>query len=113
MYSDGFLAGSMYAGASMIVSPLLMGISGAFNNGYGWEAGKWIGGYQTPKTPGISIATLLGGINGGRSFGLDLDMYNGLHVHSKHLGKVKNHNWWIAPVMIGIGVGFSKPYSEW
>lgn len=112
-FADGFLAGSMYAGASMIVSPLFMAISGSFNNGYGWEAGKWIGGYQTPKTPGISIATFLGGINGGRSFGLDLDMYNGLHVHSKHLGKVKNHNWWIAPVMIGIGVGFSKPYSEW
>ena len=50
------------------------------------------GGYQTPRTPGISILTFLGGINGGRSFGLALDMYNGLHLHFKRLGNVKNHN---------------------
>ena|SRR5690554_3595805 len=112
-FADGFLAGSVYAGASMILSPIAMAISGGFHNGYGWKSGKWICGYQTPNTPGISIATFLGGPKGERSFGIDLDMYNGLHSHSKKLGNIKNHNWWMAPVVIGIGVGFSNPYSEW
>lgn len=118
-FADGFYAGSIYAGANMILSPIAMGISGAFNNGYGWGAGKWIGGYQTPSTPGISILTFLGGINGGRTFGLDMDMYNGLHFHTNKFGVgrkskwIKAHHWYLAPIMIGIGVGFSDPWSIW
>ena len=112
-FSDGFLAGSIYAGSTMILSAGAFRIAGLFNNGYGWAAGKFIGGYQTPKTPGISILTHLGGINGGRSFGLDLDMFNGLHFHTNKFGsKIKTHHWMLAPILLGIYVGFN-PYSEW
>lgn len=113
-FADGYLAGSMYAGGSMLLSSVSFGLSGKFNNGYGWQNGKWVGGYQTPNTPGISVGTYKGGINGGRSFGFDLDMYNGFHLHTNKLGfSTKNHIWWLAPIGIGIGVGLSDPYSEW
>lgn len=59
-FADGFLVGSIYAGATMILSPVVMAVSGVFNNGYGWKSGRWIGGYQTPNTPGIFIAAFLG-----------------------------------------------------
>ena len=112
-FADGFFAGSVYAGSSMILSASAFRVAGLFNNGYGWSAGKWIGGYQTPRTPGISLLTYLGGINGGRSFGLDLDIYNGLHFHSNKFGSIKKHRWMFAPLMIGFGIGFSTPWSTW
>lgn len=34
-----------------------------------------------PRTIGISNITYLDEINMSRSFGMDLDMYNGLHFH--------------------------------
>ena len=97
-FADGFFAGSVYAAGTMILSAGAFRIAGLFNNGYGWSIGLWQGGYQTPKTPGISIFTHQGGINGGRSFGLDLDMFDSLHFHSKIFGKgsVKTHRWMFA-----------------
>ncbi len=65
-FADGFLAGSIYAGGSMLLSAGVYKISGLFNKGYGWSIGKLMGGYQTPQTPGISIITYKGGVNGGR-----------------------------------------------
>ena len=124
-FSDGFLAGSLYAGANMLLSAGLYGISGLFNNGNGWVRGKFIGGYQTPKTPGVSIFTYLGGINGGRTFGVDLDIYHGIHMHfkwaekvnnkylKKILGKVSRHRWMEMPILIGVGIGLSNGWSEW
>lgn len=118
-FSDGFLAGSIYAGGSMLMSVASYAVSGMFNNGYGWTKGNFEGGYQTPKTPGISIFTHKGGINGGRSFGLDLDIFNGLHFHTNKFGIgkkskwIKAHHWMGVPFMIGIGVGLSNGWSEW
>ena len=124
-FSDGFLVGSIYAGASMLMSAGSYKISGFFNNGNGWANGKFIGGYQTPNTPGISIFTYLGGKNGGRSLALDLDVFHGLHFHTKLaekvnnkllkkiLGNIKRHRWGEFSVLIGIGVGLSDGWSEW
>lgn len=113
-FADGFFAGSIYAGTNIILSPIAMGITGLFNKGYGWSCGKLIGGYQTPNTSGISLLTIQGGKNGGRSFGVELDMYNGLHLHYGKTSKiVKHHRWVFSPIIIGVGVGFSKSWSEW
>ena len=90
-----------------------------FNNGYGWSSGSWIGGYQTPNTPGVTIAAYKGGAKGGRSFGLDMDIYNGLHYHTNKFGVgkrskwTKTHHWGLSAIIIGIGVGFSNEWSEW
>ncbi len=112
-FSDGFLAGSSYAAGSMLISAGSFALSGKFNNGRGWSNGLWEGGYQTPNVPGISFGTFNGGTNGGRSFGIDIDMYNGLHIHTNKFGfKTKDHIWWIAPVLIGVHSG-DNPYSEW
>lgn len=116
-FSDGFLVGSVYAAGSMLLGAVSFRISGLVNNGYGWSSGNYTGGYQTPKTPGISLITHLGGINGGRSFGLDLDIYHGVHFHTNKFGIgkrskwIKAHHWMFAP--IGIGVGLSDGWSEW
>ena len=118
-FSDGFIVGSFYAGASIILGALSYKVSGLINNGYGLSNGKILGGYQTPKTPGISILTYKGGINGGRSFGLDLDIYNGLHFHTNRFGIgkksnwIKTHHWEFVPIIIGIKVGLSDGWSEW
>ena len=124
-FSDGFLAGSVYAAGSMLLGAASFRVSGLINNGSGWASGNMLGGYQTPNTPGISLLTIKGGINGGRSFGLDLDIYNSLHLHyklgekfnnpflKKIFGKVKRHRWTFAPIMIGIGIGLSDGWSEW
>ena len=89
------------------------------------DSGAWQFGYQTPKTPGITIFTFAGGINGGSSVRFDLDMYNGLHLHyklaekvnnkffKKVLGGMKRHRWMLAPILIGVGVGLSDPWSGW
>ena len=118
-FSDGFLAGSVYAAGSMLLGAASFRISGLINNGYGWSLGSYSGGYQTPKTPVISLFTIKGGINGGRSFGLDLDIYNSLHFHTNKFGIgkrsdwIKAHHWMWAPLGIGIGVGLSDGWSEW
>ncbi len=124
-FSDGFLAGSVYAAGSMLLGAMSFRISGLINNGRGWASGIFEGGYQTPNTPGISFVTLNGGVNGGRSFGFDLDIYNAFHFHyklgekvnnpflKKILGNVKRHRWVFAPIMIGVGVGLSDGWSEW
>ena len=118
-FADGFLAGSFYTGGAMVGSAISYTISGIFNKGYGWRSGTWEGGYQTPNTPGISIATNHGGVNGGRSFGLDLDVYNGLHYHTNKFGIgpksnwIKAHHWADVPILIGLGVGLSDGWSEW
>lgn len=124
-FSDGFLVGSAYAAFTMILGATSFRISGLFNNGEGWTYGNMTGGYKTPKTPGISLLTIKGGINGGRSFGIDLDIYNSLHFHfkwaeyvenrflKKVFGKVKRHRWAYIPIIIGIGVGLSDGWSEW
>lgn len=118
-FSDGFLAGSVYAAGSMLLGAASYRISGLINNGYGWTSGNFSGGYQTPRTPGISILTHSGGVNGGRSFGLDLDIYHGLHFHTNKFGFgkrsnwIKAHHWWFASVGIGIGIGLSDGWSEW
>lgn len=118
-FSDGFLAGSVYSATSMVLGAVSFRVSGLFNNGYGWSSGKYIGGYQTPNTPGISILTYQGGVNGGRSFGLDLDIFNALHFHTNKFGVgkksnwVKAHHWYFAPIGIGIGVGLLGGWSEW
>ena len=118
-FSDGFLVGSVYAAGSMLLGAVSFRISGLVNNGYGWSSGNYTGGYQTPKTPGISLITHLGGINGGRSFGLDLDIYHGVHFHTNKFGIgkrskwIKAHHWMFAPIGIGIGVGLSDGWSEW
>ena len=63
--------------------------------------------------------TYKGGINGGRSFGLDLDIYNGLHFHTNRFGIgkksnwIKTHHWEFVPIIIGIKVGLSDGWSEW
>ena len=75
--------------------------------------------HSTPRTPGISLITHLGGVNGGRSFGVDLDIYHGLHVHTNKFGIgkksdwIKTHHWYLAPIAIGIGTGLSDGWSEW
>ncbi len=109
----------------MLLGAASFRVSGLINNGSGWASGNMLGGYQTPNTPGISLLTIKGGINGGRSFGLDLDIYNSLHLHyklgekfsnpflKKIFGKVKRHRWTFAPIMIGIGIGLSDGWSEW
>ncbi len=118
-FSDGFLVGSIYAAGSMIFGAASFRISGLFNNGYGWSSGSYLGGYRTPRTPGISLITHKGGINGGRSFGLDLDIFNGLHFHTNKFGVgkrskwIKAHHWYLAPIGIGFGVGLSDGWSEW
>lgn len=114
-FADGFFSGSVYASGSMILSAGLFRMAGLFNNGYGWSNGKWLGGYQTPNTPGISFATFKGGLNGGRSFGFDLDIYHAFHLHTKIFGKgsVKFHRWKFVPFFIGVGIGFSDAWSEW
>ena len=124
-FSDGFLAGSAYAASSMLLGASLFKISGSINNGYGWSSGISKGGYQTPNTPGITFIAVNGGINGGRSFGFDLDIYNSFHFHyklgekvknsflKKIFGNVKRHRWTFAPIMIGVGVGLSDGWSEW
>ena len=124
-FSDGFLAGSVYAAGSMLLGTASFRISGLINNGRGWATGISEGGYQTPKTPGISFVTVNGGVNGGRSFGFDLDIYNAFHFHyklgekvknsflKKIFGNVKRHRWTFAPIMIGVGVGLSDGWSEW
>ena len=124
-FADGFFSGSIYAASTMLLSASAFRISGLFNNGYGASSGAWQFGYQTPKTPGITIFTFAGGINGGSSVRFDLDMYNGLHLHyklaekvnnkffKKVLGGMKRHRWMLAPILIGVGVGLSDPWSEW
>ena len=78
---DVLFVGSIYARSTMILSATTFRVTGLFNNGYGWKAGNWMGGYQMPQTSGISIITYLDGLNMSRSFGIDLDMYNGLNFH--------------------------------
>ena len=124
-FADGFFTGSIYAASTMLLSASAFRISGLFNNGYGASSGAWQFGYQTPKTPGITIFTFAGGINGGSSVRFDLDMYNGLHLHyklaekvnnkffKKVLGGMKRHRWMLAPILIGVGVGLSDPWSGW
>lgn len=118
-FADGFFAGSLYFSGSSGLSLSGSGISGMINNGYGWSCGKWIGGYQTPSTPGLSLATYQGGSNGGRSFGVDLDIYNGLHFHTNKFGIgkkskwIKAHHWGLSSILVGLGVGFSDEWSEW
>ena len=94
-FSDGFLSGSIFAGASMLGSSIGFRISGAYKNGNGWKYGKISGGYQTPSTKGVTLLARNGGINGGRTFSLDLDLLNGLHFHTnklKFLGlNIKSH----------------------
>ena len=53
-FSDGFLASSIYAGSSMLLSAGSFRLFGLLNGGRGWTRGKFMGGYQTPKTPGIT-----------------------------------------------------------
>lgn len=109
-FSDGFLVGSVYAAGSMLLVATFFRIFGLINNGYRWSSGNYIGGYQTPKTPGISLITHLDGINGGRSIGLNLGIYNGLHFHTNKFGIgkrsnwIKAHYWMFAPIGIEIGL---------
>ena len=118
-FADGFLAGSIYAGGSMLLSAGVYKISGLFNKGYGWSIGKLMGGYQTPQTPGISIITYKGGVNGGRSFGIDIDIFNGLHYHTNKFGIgkksqwINDHHWMLIPIIIAIIIGLSNGWSEW
>ncbi len=57
--------------------------------------------------------------NEGRSFGVDMDIYNGLHYHTNKFGVGKKsswittHHWEAIPIFIGIGVGLSDEWSEW
>lgn len=56
---------------------------------------------------------------------LRTDGYNGLHLHyklaekvnnkffKKVLGGMKRHRWMLAPILIGVGVGLSDPWSGW
>lgn len=118
-FADGFKTAAMYSSGCSGASVTSFGVSGQINNGFGWNAGKWEGGYQTPNTPGISIATYHGGTNGGRSFGLDVDIYNGLHYHTNKFGRgkpsswIKQHHWEGSAILVGVWVGFSDPQSEW
>lgn len=90
----------------MLGSSIGFRISGAFNDGYGWEYGKISGGYQTPSTKGVTLLARNGGINGGRTFTLDLDLLNGLHFHTnklKFLGlNIKSHISSPFAVIVGI-----------
>ena len=118
-FADGFFAASTYGAGYMGGSVTSYYAAGQFANGYGWSAGSWSGMYQTPNTPGISIITHKGGVNGGRSFGLDLDIYNGLHYHTNKFGMgrkstwVKAHHWEASAILTGLLVGFSDEWSEW
>ena len=118
-FADGFFSGAMYFAGCTGASLASYGISGNFNDGYGWSSGQWQGGYLTPNTHGISIATHQGGVNGGRSFGVDMDIYNGLHYHTNKFGVgkksswIKTHHWEAIPIFIGIGVGLSDEWGEW
>ena len=118
-FADGFKASALYSAGCTGVSMVGSGISGQFNNGCGWKAGLWEGGYQTPNTHGISIATHHGGINGGRSFGVDIDVYNGAHYHTNKFGTgkrsswIKTHHWGAGAIFVGAVVGFSEAESEW
>ena len=56
---------------------------------------------------------------------MDLDVFHGLHFHTKLaekvnnkllkkiLGNIKRHRWGEFSVLIGIGVGLSDGWSEW
>lgn len=118
-FADGFYAAATASVGYTSTSIGASWVSGQINNGYGWSIGKWEGGYQTPSTPGISIATHNAGNNGGRSFGLDLDIYNGLHYHTNKFGFgkaskwIKQHHWGLTAGLVGLVVGFSEAKSEW
>ena len=134
-FSDGFLAGSIYAGIGMISAGISYKIVGTldYGNGLGcgWKefnsAGQLLrqGMYQTPNVGGIVFVANQFGIKGGRSFSIDLDVRHGFHFHyklgekvnnpflKKILGNVKRHRWVFAPIMIGVGVGLSDGWSEW
>ena len=126
-FSDGFLAGSVYAGIGMISAGVAYKIIGTLNYGnglgYGWKelgsSGTLLkqGMYQTPNVGGIVFVAHHFGENGGRSFSLDLDIVHGLHYHSNKYAfgpkKIKKHNWAIAPFLIGYGIGMSDGWSEW
>ena len=126
-FSDGFLAGSIYAGIGMISAGLAYKVIGAIDYGYGlgcgWKefssSGTLLrqGMYLTPNVGGVVFTANHFGVNGGRSFSLDLDINNGLHYHSNKFSfgpkKIKRHNWAIAPIIIGLSIGFSDGWSEW
>ncbi len=118
-FADGFIAASGYTALYATASLASCATAGLFNNGKGWKCGKWEGGYQTLSTPGISFATHKNGPNGGRSFGVDLDVYNGLHYHTNKFGYgkkskwIKIHHWEASAIFVGLTVGFSEEWSEW
>lgn len=66
--------------------------------------------YQKPNTKGITLIARNGGINGGRSFSLDLDLLHGLHFHTnklKFLGlTIKSHISFPFAILTGILNGF-------
>ena len=118
-FADGFKTAALCSAGCASVSMASYAISGQINGGFGWSAGKWQGGYQTPKTPGVSIATYYGGKNGGRSFGVDIDIYKGVHYHTNKFGTgkrsdwIKQHHWEAGAIFVGVAVGFSEAESEW
>ena len=118
-FADGFKTAAMYSAGCWGASVGSYQLAGCFNKGYGWSSGKWLGGYQTPNTYGISIATYKGGKGGGRSFAIDLDIYNGLHYHTNKYGTgksskwIKQHHWEGSAIFLGLVVGFSEEESEW
>ena len=126
-FSDGFLAGSIYAGIGMISTGVAYKIIGTLDYGhglgFGWKefgsSGALLrqGMYLTPNVGGIVFVANQFGVNGGRSFSIELDINNGLHYHSNKYAfgpkKIKKHNWAFAPFLIGFGVGLSEGWSEW
>ena len=67
----------------------------------------------------VLLATYNGGVNGGRSFGIDLDIYHALHYHTRLYGTdkkanwIKAHHWEAAAIIEGICIGFSEEGCEW
>ena len=118
-FADGFYGGAIYSACTTTASLLCYGAAGLINGGRGKSIGKWDFGYQTPNTPGISIATFHGGINGGRSFGIDIDIYNSLHYHTNLFGSgkksswIRAHHWEAVAIIEGICIGFSEEGCEW
>lgn len=126
-FADGFFAGSVYSALSLasagIAYQMFNHLDFGYGNGSGWkvfdETGSLLkqGLYVTPQTKGVVFIANQSGVNGGRSFSLDLDVAHGLHYHSNKFAfgskKIKKHNWLPLPILIGIRAGFSDSWSEW
>ena len=53
------------------------------------------------------------------SFGVDIDIYKGVHYHTNKFGTgkrsdwIKQHHWEAGAIFVGVALGFSKAESEW